>query len=436
MTADPAATSPPEPTPVALDTAVVPLGERSLRQVMDYVTSVGDEAETTYLEVKSELDLASKSKVGVAKIAKFLLGAANRGPAEAARHFHGYAVLVIGAQKNATPGVARGVEPHELEDRLRPYLGPAFPAFEVGRIAVDASHEVLFIIAPPPQDGQSIFPCHKEFQGHDRRDNLEDGAVYVRGASNTRPARAGEILALVERARGGGRLPIDLVVEILGSIGRVDHIDELMEGLYDFEEKKFNGDHGSASDAFAAHDLAHRLDTWRWNRAKYLAAGRAHFLGASLSGVGLRVVSRDRIIAKPHLTVKFHDCELFDHLDGADASIDEVVEPIVQDWSPHALIDNRAVRRVRPRAYPVAWNNRGNDAEVILTPESFRPNSPWTSDQDDYVILVRDPQASTVTVTWELTEEGSDEVTTGELTVSASTLVDAGDLFIAAVVKE
>jgi hypothetical protein len=165
-------------TPAVLDTGLTPLGERALRRIVEHVIAVGDEAETTYLEVKSSLDFGGKT--GVAKVAKLLLGAANRRPNEAARHFHGYAVLVIGAQRGGAPGVPRGAEPHELEDRLRPYLGPQFPAFEFGRIGVDATNEVLFVIAQPPQEGQPIFPCHKSFQGDDRRDSLEDGAIYVR----------------------------------------------------------------------------------------------------------------------------------------------------------------------------------------------------------------------------------------------------------------
>ncbi|WP_284982869.1 hypothetical protein [Arthrobacter sp. efr-133-TYG-118] len=212
MTADPTLVNVPEPNPAGLDTAVLPLGERSLRLILDYVMAVGDEAETTYLEVKSSLDL--NSKTGVAKVAKFLLGAANRRPKEASPYFRGYAVMVIGASKDAAPGIPRGVEAHELEDRLRPYLGPQFPAFEFGRISVNDSSEVVFIIAQPPQDGDPIFPCHKSFQGDDRKDGLEDGAVYVRGTSNTRHARAGEILALVERSRGGGKSPFLSIEEV------------------------------------------------------------------------------------------------------------------------------------------------------------------------------------------------------------------------------
>lgn len=66
----------------AMDTDAVPLGDRAQRKILQHVIAVGDEAETTYLEVKSDLDPASKS--GVAKIAKFLLGVANRRPTTAA----------------------------------------------------------------------------------------------------------------------------------------------------------------------------------------------------------------------------------------------------------------------------------------------------------------------------------------------------------------
>jgi hypothetical protein len=322
MTADPPAANPPEPKLVALDTDFVPLGERAQRGILDHVVAVGDEAETNYLEVKSSLDLGSKNKVGVAKVAKFLLGAANRRPKEAAHHFRGYAVLVIGARKGSAPGVPRGVEAHELEDRLQSYLGPQFPPFEFGRISVDSDREVLFIIAQPPQDGQTIFVCHKSFQGEDRDDNLDAGAVYVRGTSNTRPARAGEVQALVERARGGGKPPIDLDLEVLGSICRVDHVEEVMEQLYQLTAQDYIKRQEPAPSDFtfrppatsifggpaplSAEDRAQRLDTWQRSKPEYMLKGRPHFLGVALPGTGLRVVSRDRFVTKPHLTVTFH----------------------------------------------------------------------------------------------------------------------------------
>lgn len=428
-----------------MNTDNIPLGERGLRSVLDHVLAVGDEAETSFVEVKSELDLTATQ--GVAKVAKFLLGVANRRPKEAARHFQGYAVLVIGAQKGSAGGVARGVEAHELEDRLRPYLGPQFPAFEFGRIAVNADSEVLFVIAQPPQDGQSIFPCHKSFQGIKRQDNLEDGAIYVRGASNTRPARAGEVLALVERARGASKPPISLDIEVLGLVNRVSRVNEVMERLYDFEEEKFTKHRPlpkephpivlssfsglGRSQAVSDEERAKRLETWKRERASHIKDGREHFLGVALSGAGIRVISSDRFVAKPHLIITFHDCEVFDHYSVEDVDFKKVVEPVVRQRDPYGLGFDPASYRVSPRGYPVGWNNCGTDVEITITPESFRPNVPWTSDQDDYVLLVRDPQTTTASLTWVLTEDGNDTTVKGELEVVVGELVDAADLLTA-----
>lgn len=429
----------------ALDTDGIPLGERALRSVLDHVIAFGDEAETTYLEVKSTLDM--NSKAAVAKIAKFLLGSANRRPSEATRHFHGYGMLVIGAQKDDAVGVPRGTEAHELEDRLRPYLGPQFPAFEFGRLGIDSEHEVLFVIAQPPKDGQSIFPCHKSFQGDDRRDSLEDGAIYVRGTSNTRPARSGEVLALVERARNSGKPPIKLGVEVLGPICRVDRVEEVLETLRDYQEGQFSkqlarteGFDTSASFRMASgffarsvplspRDQEQALIDWRGKRAEHLAKGREHFLGVGLPGSGICVVSHDRFVAKPHLVLTFHGCELLDYLDPEEADFEEAVEPVVRTQDLLRPSFDYFALRPLPRDYPVAWSNRGEDAEVVFTPESFRPNMPWTSDQDDYVILSRDPHASSVEVSWALTEDGNDAVTSGELRVSTGEIADAANLF-------
>lgn len=433
-----------------MDADMIPLGERALRSILDHVLAVGDEAETSYLEIKSSLDLASTE--GVAKVAKFLLGTANRRPQEAARHFHGYAVLAIGAQKGRSQGVPRGVEAHELEDRLRPYLGPQFPAFEFGRISIDDDREVLFVVAQPPQDGQTIFPCHKSFQGVKRQDNLDDGAIYMRGASNTRPARAGEVLALVERARGGGKSPINLDVEILGTISRVERVNEVLERLYEFEEEEFNKPRKQTEDASpsallvpnvfgrtqppAPGERAKRLEAWRSEKPTHTERGRGHFLGVALSGIGIRVLSHDRFVAKPHLIVTFHGCEVFDYRESHDAAYGKVVEPIVRRQDPYGIGFDPSDLRIAARGYPVNWSNHGNNAEVTVTPESFRPNVPWTSDEDDYVILARDPQASAVVVTWVLTEDGNDTLTRGELEVATGELTDAADLLKAAFFKD
>lgn len=423
------------------NTDITPVGERALATILEHVLKVGDEAETDFLEIKGPLDITKKGP-GLVKVVKFLLGAANRQPGQAASHFHGYAVLVIGVQDNAAHGVPRGVELHDLENRLRPYLGPEFPSFEFGRLAVQEDREVLFVIASPPQDGQSPFICQKEFQGDNSKDTLSDGAIYVRGKSNTRPAKAAEVTALLKRAQGGGKPPIELDVQIRGSVSRVELVHELIEWIQEATERQFVEDGQQSQRASlltyeptslyartqprTPAERNRRLQQWKAGRSRDFTSGREHFLGVCLSGVGIRALSTGRYVSRPELTVTFHDCEVFDHLDPDDADPDEVVELIVQSL-PDAITS--AIYRPRPMGYPVKWGNHDNDARIVLTPDAFRPDTPWDSSPKDMVIVARDAQAASVQVTWTLTEEGNDLLTRGDFYVPTLPVQKATDLY-------
>jgi hypothetical protein len=185
-----------------------------------------------------------------------------------------------------------------------------------------------------------------------------------------------------------------------------------------------------------AEERAERLAAWRTEKPTHVTQGRQHFLGVALPGAGIRVVSRDRFVAKPHLSVTFHGCEVFDYLEADDADYDKVVEPVMRRHDPFRTGYDASDLRITPRGYPISWTNRGADAEVVLTPESFRPNAPWTTDQDDYVIVTRDPNTASVSVSWVLTEDANDEVTSGEFEVATAELIDAADLFKTAFLKE
>lgn len=428
------------------NTDVTPLGERALRVVLENVIARGDEAESNYLEVKRPLEMASKGTI--AKIAKFLLGAANRRPEEAARHFHGYCVLVIGAQKGSAPGVPRGTEAHEVEDRLRPYLGPDFPGFEFTRVPVEGDNEVLFVIALPPEDGQPMFPCHKTYQSDDKRDALENGAIYVRGLSNTRPARSEEILRLIARGQATGKAPIDLVVGVTGEIHVVQNVREVLVSARELRLKEFekaqqderskptrsftfetllaNGPFKRLTD----EDREQSLAEWHAKEAVQLENGRRHLLGVGLDGAGIQVVSRGRFVSKPHLTITFSNCEVIDWQDLNEADLHELAEPVIDPPTPMGFSVVPPITNFRPASYPVEWQNCGEDAKVILTPDSFRPDVPWTSDQDDFVLVSRDDTATAVSASWALTEEGNDKVVTGEFTIPTAAPVHA-----AAIVK-
>ncbi|GAA4820865.1 hypothetical protein GCM10023201_02990 [Actinomycetospora corticicola] len=421
-----------------MDTGGPPLGERARRALLDHVLEVGDAAERSYLEVKTEVDLSKPA--GVAKVAKFLLGAANRDPADASRYFGGYAVMVLGAGKGVRHGLPAGVEPHELEDRLRPYLGTNFPTFDLERLPADEpTREVLFVLAAPPSRGQPPYPCRKNFQGEKGQENLADGAIYVRGHSNTRPAHSGEIDALVERARGEhDRREIDIAVDALGPVQRILNADELMSAFFDQTEQKFRDAlAGPEPDpiAFPAATLSgaprrlsveereEHLARWVDARPALLAQGRDHLLGVLLQGMRLSVTSNGRYIDHPRLTVVFHDCTFVEHLEHGDLDPQTLIEPVM--GRHHDFYDAVSPPMPMLANYPVRWETDGRGVRVTLTPDSLYPDDPWITEGDDYCILV-DSDRSTVRVSWMMSERGNDEVYRGEFDVPTA---DPEDLF-------
>ena len=443
------------PQPATFDTDTIPLGERSWHAILQHVMKVGDEAETSYLETKSTLDItttrgkAHANKQAVAKIAKFLLGAANRLPKDASRHFQGHAVLVIGAEKGQALGVPRGIELHDLENSLRPYLGPKFPNFELGRITLSDEREVLLIIAPPPKDGEQIYPCCKNYQPEERRDNLRDGASYVRGASNTREARHEEVLALLERSRSRKKSPIDLEVSLDGPIYRVVEIDDALNRLYDQEESDFNEriteqykrENNTVSQfpfiqphAFAkpitGSEMEEALQFWKDTRPEHVAAGRQHLLGVSLDFSRIQVVSHGRFIAKPQLSVHFYGCEILEWNDPDDADWEKLVEPIIHKTDAFGYrLDTGSLSINMPHREPT-FGNDSDKAWMNFDAESFRPNTPWRSRSKECILIAQDISSEHIEATWTLTEDGNDEVVSGRFTIETEPSVSARELVL------
>lgn len=441
--------------PATFDTDTTPLGERSWHAILQHVMKVGDEAETSYLETKSTLDItttrgkAHANKQAVAKVAKFLLGAANRLPKDASRHFQGHAVLVIGAEKGQALGVPRGIELHDLENSLRPYLGSKFPNFELGRITLSDEREVLLIIAPPPKDGEQIYPCCKNYQPEERRDNLRDGAIYVRGSSNTREARHEEVLALVERSRSRKKSPIDLEVSLDGPIYRVVELDGTLNRLYDQEESDFNEriaeqykrENNTVSQfsfiqprpfakPITGSEMEEALQFWKDTHLEHVAAGRQHLLGVSLDFSRIQVVSHGRFIAKPQLSVHFYGCEILEWNDPDGADWKKLVEPIIHKTDAFGYrLDTGSLSMNMPHREPT-FGNDSDKAWMNFDAESFRPNTPWRSRSKECILIAQDISSEHIEATWTLTEDGNDEVVSGRFTIETEPPVSAMELVL------
>lgn len=177
---------------IELDVSRAPLGQIAAARLVDAVAAGDDRLERHYLELKSDLDLTKKTDL--AKIAKYILGSANRSPETAATAFEGYGVMIIGV----APGEARGVppvEPLEISKVVSAYLGAAGPHWDIVWVPIENSaNEVLVIFVDPPREGQKPFTCRKDGEG------LADGRVYIRADGETREAKSDELDRLLERA--------------------------------------------------------------------------------------------------------------------------------------------------------------------------------------------------------------------------------------------
>ncbi|RBY85989.1 hypothetical protein [Blastococcus sp. TF02A-26] len=164
-----------------------------------------DRVERHFLEVKSAIDI--KGKDGIAKVAKFILGAANRMPDDVARYFEGHAVMVLGVAAGSVPGI-EPVEALDIERGVRPFLSVNGPRWDLQRVPIDSEREVLLILVDPPEWGQPPFPCHKDGLG------LYSGQIIVRADGETRPANGEEVVHLLGRSRDvNPDVDLDVVVD-------------------------------------------------------------------------------------------------------------------------------------------------------------------------------------------------------------------------------
>ena len=188
-----------------IDLSRLPIGARGWAALLAWAAASDDRLERYFLELKSDVDLNTKH--GRHKVAKFILGAANRDPAKAAKRFGGHAVLLLGVGC----GKAIGIPPFEaqsLEREVRKFTGSDGPGWDYERIRVDDDHDVIAIIADPPTG--SIWPCLADGEG------MTNGDIYLRGDGRTEKATGGEVRAMLARAGSSASTLPDIAVELLG----------------------------------------------------------------------------------------------------------------------------------------------------------------------------------------------------------------------------
>lgn len=430
-----------------MDTRRTPHGERQRKALLAEIVAQGDALEKHYLEIKRQLDFSSKEET--TKIAKFILGAANRLPAIAERHFGGYAVMVIGVEQGGMPGVPAGIEMLDIEQKINKFLSPGGPRWELERAPADVpGQEVIFILVDPPQQGDPIYLCRADFQGS--KVKLANGDIYVRTQGQTRKASALEIDDLMTRA-GQKTLPMpELTVTLEGEAHHLDLTPEKRDSFMRKQIEKARSDHlsspapdkvqenlifqrvnprallGLDSSGVSPETFNRQANKWEKQVRDDWEKNLGRIAGAALPGLVINVGNRQsNFLESVRLDLLIENAYGVDIEEPKDVSPENIFPPVIKKRNPYevdySLLDPGLNRFRSPvYRYPLRWENAGNNLQVTIELDQLRPGTPWTSDGDDFVVIARH-DATALSGTWRATVRGQHRAFDGEVSIPVRT---------------
>ena len=454
-----------------LDIARAPRGVLAAQALVAAVAQKGDLAERHYLELKSTLDLSTKKDKE--KIAKFILGAANRVPDVAAAAFEGCGVMIIGVARGAITGIPP-VEMMEISKVIQKYVGAAGPRWDIVWVPVEGStNQVLVIIVDPPKLGQAPFPCRAN------GDSLTDGRIYIRADGETREANSEEVDLLIQRGSAETQVEVDFAVEVLGEIASVvvdeestidEYVSKMRERLIDAMPEPRSTDAASLTAGFAGiptcraaldglssvmsalmepeqrseEEYLDSIDRWE---SEFRAAWREalpKIAASQLRPAIVRITNRT--------TTFFHDVEANLHLEGdifafhyrkpewADDFSDLELPHPPRKWGPRQrLLDIPNYANMGQFYTPSATQyippsigyKNGGSVDLKLDVSELRPCGTYESEDEEIVLVVADRSLTSIRGTWELTARDHNDLYTGEIYVAV-----AGDRDLTAVARD
>ncbi len=449
-----------------IDTSRAPRGVLAAQRLVTAVAEHGDLAERHYLELKSTLDLSTKKDKE--KIAKFILGAANRMPENAATAFEGYAAMVIGVSERSIAGIAP-VEMMEIAKIVQQYVGAAGPRWDIVWVPMEGStNQVLVVLVDPPMAGQGPFPCRSS------GDSLTNGRIYIRADGETREANADEVDLLIQRGSAAPKVEVDFAVEVLGAVspvllGEDRTIEEYLIRLttrllgalptpepsaaddgYPFSAgfEGLSGLKGISSIASALTVPEDRteesyrasIDAWEERFRTAWPAAKARIAASELAAIIVKVTNRT--------TVFFHDVEMKLHLEGEVFAYDFVDPEWADDFSGLDLPFPPRIWGPRQRNFgltdyshlayglpstpgqyipPSVSFKNGGSVDLDLDIGELRPLGSYESEDEEFVLVVADPTLTAIRGTWRLTARDYNEVFNGEITIPVGSPVDITD---------
>ena len=175
--------------PLNVDSSRALRSPKELADLVQAVLTASANDETTWIEWKNGLVLVDRD--ARVKLARHILGMANRPVDEASRQAGGCGYIVIGAEPANCGGVTE-IDPADLDGGLRPYIGSDGPRWSPHYVNSQGK-SVLVITVDPPRRGDRAFTLQKAYE------NYYAGQIFVRRPGRTISAEPGDIRALEDR---------------------------------------------------------------------------------------------------------------------------------------------------------------------------------------------------------------------------------------------
>lgn len=462
------------------DFSHLPAGQLGWRSLVEALAAMPDKTERHFLEFKgSETNLMTKDHQ--AKVARFVLGAANRDPSIAASRFDGCALMVIGIDENKLVGVPF-FEPMDLQNYLLRVTGTPGPVWDFDLINVSSTNSIVVIKAAPPDAASQPWICRVDGPA------LQDGMHLIRGEGTSRIAKSAEIDAMRQRSAVAKTPQVKLKVEILGMARAYDYEPQIVDAyLADAREKLMDALPKPKPKKEATRPPAELASAALLSSgliisevmANIVASNRSVIDSTNMYGAGTLQENRtkDQYIAEidaweqqvrnelPKLLDKTAACiwpgvrvkitnttdtyldepEVHIHIRGKVEGLgwerrDEIPRLLHElpspprTWGPRSQVSSLlganygqlgaiAVPRfptVAPQRHRIVRFTNGGSVNLRFSLEDIRPRGSWTSDHDDLVLIMREEDVTELDGTWMATIKGRDVVYEGTVTVEVS----------------
>lgn len=412
-----------------VDLSKLPSGQLSWAELVRYAVASDDRVERYFLEVKSDVDL--NSNTGRAKVAKFILGAANRDPTRAAARFGGHAVMLLGIGA----GEAMGINPFEAMDLAR-YVGRIIgangPAWDFERIPAAEGRDVIAVHVEPPTG--DVWTCRADADG------LRNGAIYVRADGETREATGDELRVMLDRMKS--KAPdIDLEVSVDGVVHGLVLDRTFLTEVVEAEARRLRGlatpsAHpysvrmsalGSLSTDSRSKDAYFReVEAWREEAVEDPFAGARELASHLRHGIQVRVVNRtSRYLRGVRIEISLDQpAEALAWNDPEDRKYIAKFPHAPKDWGSDPYLGVLLPRMTPPLMYPRSIHGvlrivTESPITLVMEMDDVRPHEVYVSDDDDVVlaIVATEIDPGPIRGRWSMTAEDVHELFSGDLEV-------------------